>query len=347
MVLCIAYGKPDTVTAFAMTEGLTAIVFARGCEARSKDGEGRNDDEKQCTKLPRAKYKMNILVLGGTQFMGVHLVNRLIAYGHDVTILTRGRIKHGFDGDVKHMIADRSDRESLVAVLSGKRFDVVCDNICFCSSDVRNIMSSVNMKRYVMISTASVYENLHVDTHEDEFDPLAHKLTWMRHDGISPEGYGEAKRQAEAALFRMYPDIPSVAVRFPLVAGKDDYTKRLYFYVEHVIRKKPININNLNEKICFVNSSEAGQFLSFLAESNFCGVLNGACAGSVSPAEIITFVEEKTGCKAVLSASGDEAPYNSFKSFSLNSARAHGLGFEFSGVNDWMYTLLEYYIKNI
>jgi hypothetical protein len=41
-----------------MTEGLTAIVFARSCEARSKDGEGRSDDEKQCTKLPRAKYKI-------------------------------------------------------------------------------------------------------------------------------------------------------------------------------------------------------------------------------------------------------------------------------------------------
>jgi hypothetical protein len=59
MVLCIAYGKPDTVIANAVTEGFTAIVFARDCEARSKDGEGHNDDEKQCTKLPRAKYKLH------------------------------------------------------------------------------------------------------------------------------------------------------------------------------------------------------------------------------------------------------------------------------------------------
>jgi hypothetical protein len=48
---------PASYLAVAMTESLTAIVFARGCEARSKDGEGRNDNEKQCTKLPRAKYK--------------------------------------------------------------------------------------------------------------------------------------------------------------------------------------------------------------------------------------------------------------------------------------------------
>jgi hypothetical protein len=45
-----------------MTEGFTAIVFARGCEVRSKDGEGRNDDEKPCTKLPRAKYKLRWLI---------------------------------------------------------------------------------------------------------------------------------------------------------------------------------------------------------------------------------------------------------------------------------------------
>jgi hypothetical protein len=52
-------GTLDCFTAFAMTEGLTAIVFVGNCEARSKDGEGRNDDEKQCTKLLRAKYNIS------------------------------------------------------------------------------------------------------------------------------------------------------------------------------------------------------------------------------------------------------------------------------------------------
>ena len=34
---------------------------------------------------------MKILVLGGTRFAGIHLVNELLAKGHEVTIATRGK----------------------------------------------------------------------------------------------------------------------------------------------------------------------------------------------------------------------------------------------------------------
>jgi hypothetical protein len=39
MVLCIAYGKPDTVIATAVTEGLTAIVFRGVARHEAKTGK--------------------------------------------------------------------------------------------------------------------------------------------------------------------------------------------------------------------------------------------------------------------------------------------------------------------
>lgn len=34
---------------------------------------------------------MNILVIGGTRFFGIDMVNELLTAGHDVTIATRGK----------------------------------------------------------------------------------------------------------------------------------------------------------------------------------------------------------------------------------------------------------------
>lgn len=44
---------------------------------------------------------MNILILGGTRFFGIHTVNELLKNGHDVTIATRGRAADKFSGSVK------------------------------------------------------------------------------------------------------------------------------------------------------------------------------------------------------------------------------------------------------
>ena len=34
---------------------------------------------------------MDILILGGTRYFGIHMVNELINQGHNITIATRGR----------------------------------------------------------------------------------------------------------------------------------------------------------------------------------------------------------------------------------------------------------------
>ena len=43
---------------------------------------------------------MNILVIGGTRFFGIHMVNELLTAGHDVTIATRGNASDSFGDKV-------------------------------------------------------------------------------------------------------------------------------------------------------------------------------------------------------------------------------------------------------
>ncbi len=56
---------------------------------------------------------MNILVVGGTRFFGISMVEQLIAAGHDVTIATRGKAANPFSDKTKQIIMDRSDYDSV------------------------------------------------------------------------------------------------------------------------------------------------------------------------------------------------------------------------------------------
>lgn len=284
---------------------------------------------------------MNVLVLGGTRYFGVHMVKALLQNGHDVTIATRGHTTDHFGGQVHRVVIERTNKESMEKAFDGKVFDVVCDNLAYSSNDVRIALDTISCNRYVMTSSASVYD-LHVNTVEKDFDPFKMQFKWC---GRADYTYNELKQFAECALFQAYSSQNAVAVRFPFVIGKDDYTKRLYFYVEHVVKEIPMLIDDLDVQMGFVSSEEAGRFLVFLAESAYRGVINGSNSGTISLNEIIGYVEKKTGKHAILSKEGDAAPYNGAMDYSLNTELASTLGYEFSPVQSFIYDLLDAYIE--
>ncbi len=284
---------------------------------------------------------MEILVLGGTRYFGVHLVQQLLSDGHNVTIATRGKTKDSFGSTVKRVTVERTSPQSLAQGLAGKNYDVIYDNLAYCSNDVKALFDSVRCGRYIMTSSASVYD-LHKNTRECDFNPLEKSLVWCNRNEFP---YDEVKRQAECALFQRYSDRNVVAVRYPFVVGEDDYTNRLYFYVEHIVRGIPMYIDNPDVRMSFIHSSEAGHFLAFLAESTYTGVINGASTGTVSLKEVLKYVEGKVGKKAILHREGEAAPYNGTMDYSINNELALELGFPFSHIEEWIYPLLDSYIS--
>lgn len=284
---------------------------------------------------------MEILVLGGTRFFGIHMVRELLNKGHQVTIATRGQAVDEFGDRVKRINIERTNSESLLNAFKGKSYDVVCDNLAYSSNDVSNILECVSCKRYVMVSSTAIY-NKHFDTKEVEFNPVLTRLKWCSRGDFS---YDETKRQAECALFQKYSSQNAVAVRYPFVIGEDDYTKRLYFYVEHVVKGKAMLVDNKENQFGFIRSDEAGKFLAYLAEHEFCGAINGSSNGTMSIDEIVAYVEEKTGKKAIYSPNGEIAPYNGEVNYSINTGLAKSIGFQFSDLKDWIYDLINKYIE--
>ncbi len=193
------------------------------------------------------------------------------------------------------------------------------------------------------MSSMAVYDSLHLNVNEEEFNTNGPLIWCDRKDGT----YAEVKRQAEYALWSLEHPKQTVAVRYPYVIGKDDYTNRLQFYVEHVVNDIPMYIDNMDCQMSFINSKEAGRFLAFLVESGFTGAINGCSYGTISIGQILDYVQKKTGKKAILSTDGDPAPYNVTKEYSLNLDKAKAIEYQFTNIADWIYDLLDYYIKHI
>lgn len=285
---------------------------------------------------------MKILVLGGTRFFGIPMVEELLNVGHEVTIATRGLTSDSYGDRVERITIDRNNEESLKNAFQGRHFDVVIDKIAYCSNDIRYALENISFDKYIYMSTTAVYEPKHMNTIETDFDVNSDRFVWCDRAAFP---YAEVKRQAEYALWQKYADKSFVAVRYPFVIGKDDYTKRLQFYVEHTMKSIPMNIDDLDYQMGYIRSDEAGKFIAFLADKDLTGAINGCSEGTISLREIIEYVEKKTGRAAVIDADGDIAPYNGESEYSINTDKAKELGFNFSRIDDWIYELLDYYIE--
>ena len=285
---------------------------------------------------------MKILVIGGTRFFGIHMVDELLKMGHEITIATRGMAKDPYGDQVKRIVFERTSEESIKNALQGVHYDVVIDKIAYCSNDIKYVLDNVSCDKYIYMSSTAVYNPKHMDTVETDFDGYSNTFVWCDRTAFP---YAEIKRQAEYALWQKYSDRNWIAVRYPFVIGKDDYTKRLQFYVEHTMKSIPMYVDNLDCQMGYIRSDEAGKFMAYLIDHNIARAINGCSEGTISIREIIDYVEKQTGTKAIIDQDGDRAPYNGETEYSINTEKANAIGFHFSPLKDWIYELLDYYIQ--
>ncbi len=294
-----------------------------------------------------------VLVLGGTRFMGIKLVEQLYKQNALVTIATRGLHKDNFGNKVDRIVIDRLKPDSLKHKFDNLYFDVVFDNSAYCSNAVDNILSIIKFNKYIHVSSSAVYTDDVVHKAEEMFDPYSMKLKMLD----KTEDYGLGKRYAESVLCQKYGDINFCIVRIPFVVETEnldnkELNMRLYFYAEHIMKSIPMNVDN-NDYVCsFVRTSEEADFLIYLACSEHSGIFNFSSAGSVKVSEIIEYIERKSGRKAVISADGDLHPFNSkhFRNDSRNGiefdlTNVKSAEYEPSDLREWLYPLLDKYIE--
>ncbi|NBB87383.1 MAG: NAD-dependent epimerase/dehydratase family protein [Bacteroidetes bacterium] len=180
---------------------------------------------------------MRILFIGGTQFMGRATVERMVARGHDVSVLHRRDYNDFEDGTVQNIQADRGDLDAMARILGSGRFDAVFDfaydmehGTTPAQIEAAARSCGSELERYVFISSVVVYGG-GVDLPEDA--PLVpnHPIPYYQH-----------KAASEQALFAMHraSGVPVTTLRPPFVHGPRQPYYREAFFWDRMLDDRPV-----------------------------------------------------------------------------------------------------------
>lgn len=180
---------------------------------------------------------MQILVIGGTQFCGKHLVAALAKAGHEVTVLHR-KPEHGLGKKIHNLQADRNDCKQVEKALAGRSFDAVYDMVYDWQRGTPAAVVEATAKmltgrigRYIFMSSVAAYGD---GLNHHEGDALA--------PDDYPDSYVRNKAQSERALFRLFHrhNTPVTTIRPPFIYGPDNPFYREAFFWDRVRDKRSL-----------------------------------------------------------------------------------------------------------
>lgn len=222
---------------------------------------------------------MEILVLGGTRFVGRAMVEAALARGHRVTLFNRGRTDpEGITG-AEHIVGDRT--ESLDA-LAGRRWDAVIDTSGYAAAHVRASAEALKevVGRYLFVSTISVYSDFSrppIGEDGPVFDPDYESLD------RAGDRYGPMKVACEHIVRDLYGD-RALVLRPGIVVGPDDYTDRLPYWVRRVARGGEVLApGRPDAPLQLIDARDLGAWVVRMVEDGASGTFN-----AVGPDEPLT-----------------------------------------------------------
>lgn len=278
---------------------------------------------------------MKVLIIGGNRYVGLRLARKLSQNSKvDLTIVNR----RGMAPQITNAQIAKSSRQHLASVHLDRDWDAVIDFACYSRADARASLDFFkNVGRYIHISTVSVYE-ARANILESEFDPS----TPPSGDESDLGDYGRFKREAEREFTAAAP-WPCQLVRFPIILGNDDYTGRLDFHVERVIRNQMIYFPNMDARLSFISSEDAARYLFWNLNSNTTGPVNVASQSPIKILEFINYIESSVGKKALLATQkteSNESPFGCERDFFVDVSLCERQGFRCEPISLWLPQLI-------
>lgn len=237
---------------------------------------------------------MKLLVLGGTVFLGRHVVGQALAAGHDVTLLHRGRRGAGLFPAARTLIGDR---DGDLSALDGLDFDAVIDCSGYIGAQlVRSTTALADVPRYLFVSSISVVAAFPPGQPHDEDAP---QLT-------GETGYGEQKARAEAVLLAARAGRATI-VRPGLIVGPHDPTGRFTHWPLRVALGGEVLAPGRPERpVQFIDVRDLAAWCLRLVEQGVTGSFNAvgdglpmgellACCRAVSGSDArFTWIDDRT-----------------------------------------------------
>jgi 2'-hydroxyisoflavone reductase len=165
---------------------------------------------------------MRLLVLGGTQFLGRHVVEAALARRHDVTLFNRGQTRPELFPNVEKL---RGDRDGDLTALRGRAFDAVVDTSGYVPRVVAATLAALDdVGHYTFVSSVSVYADLSRPPTESSPVATLEEPT----EEFRSEAYGALKAECEAVVTERFPR--AFVVRPGLIVGPWDPTGRFTYW---------------------------------------------------------------------------------------------------------------------
>lgn len=240
---------------------------------------------------------MRILILGGTVFLGRHLVEAALAQGHEITLFTRGISNPELFPEVERLHGDRMDGDEGLALLRKRQWDVVIDTSGYIPRIVRAsaqaLANSVGL--YAFVSTISVYASTSQPGQDESAavgilaDPSVEEVTG--------ETYGPLKALCEQAVETATPG-HALIIRPGLIVGPHDPTDRFTYWPHRAARGGEIAApGDPSTPVQFIDARDLAAWILRMVERGETGVYN-----ATGPNDPITMGGVLDTCRVVSGA---------------------------------------------
>ena len=235
---------------------------------------------------------LRILVLGGTGFIGPHLVEYALARGHTLTLFNRGRTRPGLFPGAEHLVGDRNVPDGHQALV-GRTWDVVFDLPATTPQWVVNAAAVLKGKvdQYVFVSSTAAYKDF-ARSFPDETHPTQDPAPISGPDAAAAP-FGNKKVRCEQLVQEAFGNGATI-VRPGLIVGPGDLTDRFTYW--------PVRIEKGGEVLApgtpddpaqWIDARDLAEWMVRIAEARTTGVFN-----AVGPRTVCGIGELLYGIKA-------------------------------------------------
>ena len=230
------------------------------------------------------------LVLGGTAFVGRHLVAALLAAGWNVSLFNRGVTGPGLFPAATHL---RGDRHDDVSALRGGEWDAVFDVSGYHPDDIARTgaLLAGHCGHYIFISSISAYAALPVPGLAEDA-PLA-TITGPAPDEVDSDSYGPLKALCEARVAEIFDS--HTIIRPTIVVGPHDPTDRFTYWVQRLSRPGGRLLSpDPTVSLQYIDARDLAHFIVLAAGSRSAGAFNVA-SPPVRFSQLIAAIMYETG----------------------------------------------------
>lgn len=233
----------------------------------------------------QARAPMRILILGGTGYIGPHLVRHLVARGHKVSIFTRGRRDAStLPEEVERLVGDRNGQ---LGALEGKKWDAVFDDSATNPEWVRQSAALLkgNVGQYSFTSSTGVYYPYLKKGLDESTPPL---LEGDMKDGSA--AYGVNKANCEKIVLDTFGQ-GGIVVRPSYIVGPGDTSDRFPYWPVRLARGGEVLVpGKRDDPAQFIDVRDLVEFMVKVVEEKRTGPFN--VAGPRDPITMRAFVEQ-------------------------------------------------------